>query len=90
MSDKDLEEFEACVLPFLIDNGVDTCLALKKNNCGNYELKSIQSRWEGWQASAKHYQSRIAELEAEVVRLKELINNLGHGAGCRCLSAHGH
>ena len=70
MMDKKRAEFESCVLPFLIDNGVDTCLALKKNNCGNYELKSIQTRWEGWQASAERYQSRIAELEAEVERLQ--------------------
>lgn len=62
MSDKERAEFEAWYA-----NYFDGCCAVFGGiDCTN--PKGVAD--DAWQASAARYQSRIAELEAEVVRLK--------------------
>lgn len=71
MSEKERAEFEAwCENRYVL---------LKKNTAGEYIPHITQLVYSSWQGSAERYQSRIAKLEAEVARLKDILELATNG-----------
>lgn len=67
MSDKERAAFEAWCATDNIKTWKAEC---DGNELQYYQYADVDKFFYGWKASAERYQSRIAELEEEVVRLK--------------------
>jgi hypothetical protein len=68
--DKERAEFEK------IARGIGHTDLKKRQDDGTYYNFYLQCAYEGWQASAARSAEEIAELEAEVVRLKSTLSNM--------------